>query len=225
MGDALRRTGKTAARVPLPQSGEDPAPLHRALGMEVDEHGHAPCPLPGHLGVAWLEAIGGRYGRDLRFCCNCFGAESRFPGDYSVSDYHRHVADAYYAIQTGRVLAAHGRADDLPLTQRGYWSIRLAHDAGLLPTVDLPPLPRDADDDLLRGRDLFGLLCARDRAAGLTKTAFSRRLVQRTLGISGDRARWVIDTLVAAGVIVKVGEEPPRGRHAHGPYLYEPVQR
>ena len=221
--DAPRRTATGAARVQLPRGGDDPTPLHQALGMQVGEHGrYAACPLPGHGGVAWLDAAGGRYGDDLRFWCDCFGHDSQFPGDDSRSDYHRHVADAYHAIQTGRVLAGRGRADDLALELRGYWSMRLARDAGLLAALDLAALPPDAEDDLRRGRDLFGLLCARDRAAGIPRTAFSRGLVQRTLGIGRDRARQVIAALRDAGVIVQVDETPPRGRRAHGTYLYEP---
>ena len=224
LGETQRRTAKSASRVRLPRDGDDLTPLYQAFGMDVvSEHGYAACPLPGHGSVAWLDSVGGRYGPDLRFWCDCFGADSQFPGDYSTSGYHRHLADAYHAIQTGRPLTSRSRSDDLPLALRGYWSLRLARAIGSLPTVDLPLLPADADDDLHRGRDLFGLLCARELdETGVAEAAFARTLVAASLDISDFRARQVIDGLRDAGVIALVRREPAVGRRRNGVSVFAP---
>ena len=123
------------------------------------------------------------------------------------SDYERHLADAYHAIKTGRVLKRH---DTLDSKQRVYWRMVTARDAGLFMGVPLPELPPDAGEDLRRGRDLFGMMCARWLSTdGSDQTPLSQRLVAGFLGITRDQARAVIEGLLDAGVIELHHREQP----------------
>jgi hypothetical protein len=140
-----------------------------------------------HYGTAFIEWTWLPKGPDgLRFFCDCLAEPSRFPGDVWVQPYERHLADAYHAIKTGRVLGKH---DTLPAHERAYWMLVLVRDTGALEPVALPELPEDASEDLRRGRDFFALLAGRQLAAtGTTEIAFARTLVAQTLGIERDTA-------------------------------------
>ncbi len=182
--------------------------MHRALGMVADELGFAPCPLPGHDGSAYL--ICPAEGEDSRFSCDCLGVGSRFPGDQSVSSYDRHLADAYHAICSGRVI---GRGDTLPRNLRAYWRLRLSQAVGLLEPVEVPRLPLDAGEDAVRARDLFALVCARNLiTVGSVETQFARSFVAATLEITVDAARLAIGELRSVGVIVLDHAEGVPGR-------------
>jgi hypothetical protein len=161
--------------------------------------------------------------REMRFFCDCLAERSRFPNDISVRSYHRHLADAYHAIKTGRVLGKH---DTLPAHERAYWVLKLVCDTGALEPVALPELPEDASDDLRRGRELFGMLAGRQLAAtGTTEIAFARSLCAQTLGIERDAARRVIDGLRQAGVIVLARRGQPTPGRAYGASYYLPGRK
>jgi hypothetical protein len=172
------------------------------------------CPLPGHDGTAHL-TIGlakgrGRYGRELRFECNCLGCESHWAwkGDTSISDYDRHLGDAYRALVTGRELE-HG--DTLPNGERAYWLNRLGHDIGIIEPVALPELPADADDLTRRARDHFALFSARrNHETGSPIVAWAVGLVATDLGITKRQAHNAIRSLIAAGVIEFDHKDPDR---------------
>jgi hypothetical protein len=192
------------------------------LGLDADAKGDGPCPLPGemHHGTAFIDWTW-REGPDgLRFFCDCLADPSRFPGDVWTRPYERHLADAYHAITTGRVLGKH---DTLLVHERAYWMLVLARDAGALEPVALPELPEDASDDLRRGRELFALLAGLQLAAtGSPETAFARSLCAQTLGIERDAARRVIDGLRQAGVIVLADRGQPTPGRAYGANYYLP---
>ncbi len=178
-----------SSRAWLPRLTDETA-LLRALGMDANEDGFAACPLPGHSGgTARLD----RHDGELRFVCNCLGSPSQFASDTSwSSEYHRHLADAYHAIRTGRVLELFDPENVTTTTltrqQRVYWRMLLCRDAGLLVPIDLPELPDDADDLLRDGRDLFAMMAARWIATdGSDETAFSERFVGREPGCQQGR--------------------------------------
>jgi len=139
----------------------------RLLGSRCIGGDGGSCPLPGTKATPlWSSTAAtgkARVGRELRFCCDCLGAESHWAwkGDTSVSDYDRHLGDAYEALITGRVLE-HG--DTLPAGKRAYWLNRLGHDIGLIAAgPSFPSFPADASDLEQRAREHFALFSARRR--------------------------------------------------------------
>jgi hypothetical protein len=165
----------------------------------------------------------GRYGRELRFECDCLGCESHWAwkGDTSISDYERHLADAYHALVTGRVLE-HG--DTLPKPQRAYWLLVLERDLGLVGPVELPKLPADATDLMHRTREHFALICGRQ--IGSVVVRWGPSMVAGGLGVTKMQASAAIQALVDAGVIEvdhkdpdRVGEKGTR----YGDHYYRPA--
>jgi len=199
-------------------------------GLGVLEATGGSCPLPGHEGNAALVVTAAtgkaRVGRELRFCCDCLGAESHWAwkGDTSVSDYDRHLGDAYEALITGRVLE-HG--DTLPAGKRAYWLNRLGHDIGVIAPVQLPELPADASDLEQRAREHFALFSARRRhETGSPVVAWAVGVVATDLGVTKRQAHKAIRSLTEAGVIEfdhkdpdRVGEKGVR----YGTHYYRPA--
>lgn len=192
-----------------------------AAALEMDPETGA-CPLPGHYGTASLELLprpSGEPGLELRFVCNCCGTELH---DGGRSDYHRHLADAYHAIHTERVL---GRGDVLDERQRAYWRTRLAADVGMFDPEPLD-VPEDADELLRRAADHFALISGRARhLTGSPVTRWPRSMVARNLGVTDRQARDLIERMVELGVIIEVRRDPDTHRRRGAIHYRSAAQR
>ena len=131
---------------------EDDCAAARALGVVGDEPRFA-CPLPGHHGVADLEA---NWGGDLELWCDCFGMELRWDGAGRAA-HHYSLADAYYSVVSGVVLSP----SHFKVSGRFVWRLLMLAAAEVVvpEPVDLGPLPADASPELVRARTLFQTLC------------------------------------------------------------------
>jgi hypothetical protein len=193
------------------------------------------CPLPGHNGSASIDLVQRRGCDELRLVCvGCDADDAREiwalehdgparAAHWLNSVFDRSLADAYWAIRLDRTLR-HGQR--LSRGRRWLWRLLLAHELGLVTPhpVDLAPLAPDAPEDVVRVAALFALHRGLRLAVGDdAPMPFTERFVAELL-FEGNRdaAGKAIKALLAAGVIVKAGEEPPLGRRAHGSFLYRP---
>jgi hypothetical protein len=206
----------------------DAAAAARALGMTLDEHDSAACPLPEHSGVAWLVTTYSKpHDGELTLVCDCHGVDSVFPGDSWRSSFGRSLADAYMAVRSGTTLDRENTA------QRGrfVWRLLLLGAAGVVEPepIDLAALPEHAEDAVKTARDLFALLAGlRTTLAACIREAplpmpFSEDVVRRYCRLPGGRApRSVIDQLTGSGVIEAVGKAPRQQGQRRSAFLYEP---
>jgi hypothetical protein len=193
------------------------AAVRDVLGMDVaDRHDCCACPLPGHSGVASLDTrLHGADRFELVLWCDCLSGErtvtvtARSSGnDVEVSlgpagPHWYSLADAYLAVQTGRVLERGFRS-----RYRLAWRLLLDVDLGRIEAahVDLPAPTEEASALAWRAAELFQRLYAAQLGAGWELPGlFAVGLVREWLGCSQGAAHEAIRRLIASGVIRPVG--------------------
>jgi hypothetical protein len=191
--------------------------------MSVTEDGWAPCPLPGHDGMAtvdWVERFKPRLHQELQLVCiGCLCEHA--PDWWTIGrQFERPLSDAYRAIHVGTPVGWRYR---LAKGLRFVWLLLLEHELGMVEpvSVELPPLAFDVPALGHAAREFFALLAGLRLAVGSDLLMpFSVRLVADWLRVNKAEAHEAIRTLIGAGVIAKDGEIASTGRR--GTPLYAP---
>jgi hypothetical protein len=218
LGDvSSKRRGSPRAAVPSPRAerlpplgpertaflrdlDRDPAVIAASVGFNVEPGENFRCALPAHAidGNAQVEIRR----RSVVYRCDCDSID-------------RNLTEVYFHRTTGTPRRL-GRGEFV------RWKVRLVIEAEVLahPLIEIPALPNDPPDSVCRAYDGLRLLVAvrsHTDPPGESFT-FARRFASEWCGLDRGEMREAISALLAAGVLVKVGDQRIG---AHAAYLYE----